>query len=515
MAIFVVLIIMILSTSSIGLSTQESHVPNDKPTVPSPEKQSDVLFVRDGTFVEHTPSIIQATNGTYFLAYESGNPSWHFTINLTWSPDGATWFDVGAIVGTGGSYGNRHPSLIQRQDGDLQLAYLTDRAGTFQLYTSISTDGTSWTEYGPLGVSGPAINPFIIQEENGDFAMSYQRYGSAFDGSYFATSTDGISWTTAGSRVSTRSLPRLMRASGGGAYLMTFQGGSSGDFEIRYKTSEDGLGWSSEQTLTNTGNSHDSFPFELKNGTFMVYFCTSLGGGGYELYRKWSPDMSAWSTDELIDVGNFRFDTEPHAFQQSSNQTTLLAWGYESSGPVGGYEDVDVALIWIEDLISYDIALTQGWNLVSFPVEVEDETLAYVLDPITGQWDNVQTYDAAGWHSTITSRPSALNDVAVLNNTVGFWIDCTVVQTVLAVQGYAPGISAIPLKAGWNLVGYPSFNERTIADALVGTGVDLPVEGYDGGSPYWITQLPNSYVMKPGEAYWIHVPSDTVWIVDW
>jgi hypothetical protein len=478
-------------------------------------RTSDVFFARDGSFIEHTPSLIQASNGTFFLAYESGDPGWHFTINLTWSPDGAAWFDQGAIVSTGGSYGNRHPTLIQRQDGDLQVVYLTDRTGTFQLYTSISSDGMSWVEYSPLGVSGPAINPFMILEEGGSFAMSYQRYGSGQDGSYFATSADGITWSTTGSRVSTRALPRLMRASGGGDYLMTFQGGSSGDFEIRYKTSGDGLTWSPERTLTNTGNSHDSFPFELENGTFLVYFCTSLGGAGYDLYRKWSPDMFSWSSDELIDVGNVRFDTEPHAFQLQSNQTTLLSWGYESSGPVGGYEDVDIALIWMEDLINYDITLSQGWNLVSFPVEVEDESLAEVLSTIDGQWENLQIYDPTGWHSTVPSRPSTLNDVFLLNKTVGFWIDCDVSQALLSVQGYAPGITAIPLKAGWNLVGYPSFVERTIADALAGTGYDSPVEGFDGGAPYRTTQLPNSYNMKSGEAYWIHIPADTTWILDW
>lgn len=491
-------------------------VPNDQSIYP---RMSGVLFARDGGFVEHTPSVIQASNGTFFLAYESGTPTWHFTINITWSPDGATWHDCGAIISTGGSYGNRHPTLIQRQDSDLQVVYLTDRSGSFQLYTSISSDGLSWTEYGPLGVSGPAINPFIIQEDNGNYAMSYQRYGTPLglnDGCWFAMSNDGISWTTTGSRVSNRALPRLMRASGGGPYVMTYQGGTTGvDFDIRYRTSNDGTSWSGETRLTFSGNSHDSFPFELENGTFMVHYCTSLGGAGYDLYRKWSPDLFSWSSDQIIDVGNVRFDTEPHACQVRSNQTTLLAWGYESSGAVGAYEDVDIALIWIEDVIGYEVPLSEGWNLVSFPIEVLNESLEEVFGTIGGQWDNVQTYDSEGWHSTMPARPGQLNDIYTLNNTAGFWIDCTASDAFMMVWGYTPGTTAIPLKAGWNLVGYPSFTEKSITDALAGTGYDRPVEGFDGGNPYRITQLPDSYMMKPGEAYWVHVPADTVWIVDW
>ena len=46
-------------------------------------------------------------------------------------------------------------------------------------------------------------------------------------------------------------------------------------------------------------------------------------------------------------------------------------------------------------------------------------------------------------------------------------------------------------------------------------GYDRPVEGYNVSHPYRISPLSDTYMMKPGEAYWIHVPADTVWVVDW
>ena len=86
---------------------------------------------------------------------------------------------------------------------------------------------------------------------------------------------------------------------------------------------------------------------------------------------------------------------------------------------------------------------------------------------------------------------------------------------MLTVNGTRPSSTSIPLYAGWNLVGYPSLVEKSISEALVGTGYDKPVEGYNASAPYRISQLADTYLMKPGEGYWIHVPADTAWIVNW
>ena len=74
--------------------------------------------------------------------------------------------------------------------------------------------------------------------------------------------------------------------------------------------------------------------------------------------------------------------------------------------------------------------------------------------------------------------------------------------------------TSIPLYAGWNLVGYPSLTNETVANALWGTGADR-VEVFDSGEPYRIKEVGPTYLMKPGEGYWVHVPADTVWVVDW
>ncbi len=491
-----------------------------------PQDISSVYFAKTGPELEHTPSIIQAENGTFFMAYEKGDAAtWYFTINILWSPDGIDWYGDNIIADSGsGGYGNRHPTLIQRHDGDLQVVYLSDRAGAysdFEIYTSISPDGETWTEHGPLAVDGPAINPFIIKCDDGTYAVSYQRYGaspSSRNGAYFASSADGLSWTS-GTQVSTYALPRLMKAQGGD-YLMTYQGGTTGvDFEIRYKTSSDGAAWSGETILTATGNSHDSFPMQLANGSYMIFFASSIGGGGYDLYRKWSPDMAVWSDDEYLETNNFRFDTEPHPCQVAGNQSFLLSWGYESSGTVGGYEDVDLALMWIEDFTysQAQVSLESGWNLVSLPIEPADKSVSSVLLSIAGKYNTARAYDpldsADHWKMYRPSGPAAFNDLGEIDRTMGLWIDATEPCT-LTVTGTPREFTNITLRAGWNLVGYPSTVDRTAEASLAGTGADMVAE-FQSMSPYIsdTTDL-GTITMTQGGGYWVHVPADTIWSID-
>jgi len=91
----------------------------------------------------------------------------------------------------------------------------------------------------------------------------------------------------------------------------------------------------------------------------------------------------------------------------------------------------------------------------------------------------------------------------------------TIENTLLTVTGTVPISTDIPLYAGWNLVSYPTLNAtKTISMALFGTGADH-VEVFDPAEPYLIKEVGPTYVMKPGEGYWVNVPANTVWTVNW
>ncbi|MCK4758219.1 MAG: Ig-like domain-containing protein, partial [Thermoplasmata archaeon] len=168
---------------------------------------------------------------------------------------------------------------------------------------------------------------------------------------------------------------------------------------------------------------------------------------------------------------------------------------------------------------SFDISLASGWNFVSFPLVQTNTSILAVLSSIDGLWDLVQYYDATDasdhWKTYDINKPSVLNDLWNIDHTMGFWLHVTD-NTNLTVYGMPPENVSISLYAGWNMVGYPVQDDGnyTVADLKADTGATI-VEGFDPAEEYDTKVLDDSYVLKKGEAYWVFVPADTTWTVDW
>lgn len=170
-------------------------------------------------------------------------------------------------------------------------------------------------------------------------------------------------------------------------------------------------------------------------------------------------------------------------------------------------------------LTTYEISLREGWNLISVPLVQVNTSLHEVLKDIDGKWDYIRFYDASDdtdhWKSYATFKPGNLNDLHTLDRTMAFWINITEPDVLLTVRGHKPTSTNILLYAGWNLVGFPTLDESmTVGDALWGTGAD-GVEVFYSLAQYWIKEVGSTHIMKPGEGYWVHVPADTNWVVDW
>ncbi len=166
----------------------------------------------------------------------------------------------------------------------------------------------------------------------------------------------------------------------------------------------------------------------------------------------------------------------------------------------------------VSSVPSFGIEIHAGWNLISLPLVQSNTSILAVLDSIDGQWDVIKYYDASDasdpWKTYRVGSPT--NDLWNLDHTMSFWLHTTQ-NTTLTVYGQPPADTNILLRAGWNLVGYPTLNDTvTIVDALAGTGYTR-VEGFNASTPYLIEVLEDNYIMKPGEGYWVYVPADTIW----
>jgi len=178
----------------------------------------------------------------------------------------------------------------------------------------------------------------------------------------------------------------------------------------------------------------------------------------------------------------------------------------------------DMASITITiDAPSYQIDLEAGWNLISLPLEQGDTSVSEVLSSIAGKYDSVKYYDALNfsdpWKSNVPSR--ALNDLMNIDHKMAFWLHI-ITPCTLSITGEYAASTSINLYAGWNLVGYPSMTNKMALEALAGTGADM-ITVFDVAQPYMVRDVTNlsSVTMQPGEGYWVKVPADTVWVVDW
>ncbi len=165
---------------------------------------------------------------------------------------------------------------------------------------------------------------------------------------------------------------------------------------------------------------------------------------------------------------------------------------------------------------SFNITLHNGWNLLSFPLVPVDNRVECLFSSISGNWDVVKCYDSNDpqdpWKTYRIG--SSMNDLARIDNTMGFWLHVTDSSSSLVIYGNVPVATDILLNAGWNLVGYPTLTfTETVANAFWGTGADR-VEVFDFAEPSLIKEVGPTYFMTPGEGYWVHVPANAIWTVE-
>jgi hypothetical protein len=97
---------------------------------------------------------------------------------------------------------------------------------------------------------------------------------------------------------------------------------------------------------------------------------------------------------------------------------------------------------------------------------------------------------------------------------MGIWVNVTQ-DSNLTVAGVVPTSTTIDLQAGWNLVGFPSFDDNfTVAELKAAVAVER-IEGFDGlAPPYFLRAMVDSDLMQDGFGYWIRIESPAVWTVE-
>jgi hypothetical protein len=154
--------------------------------------------------------------------------------------------------------------------------------------------------------------------------------------------------------------------------------------------------------------------------------------------------------------------------------------------------------------------LSKGPNLISIPLVQSNESIERVLQTV--QFDKAWTYNTSDsrwiWHMSSKSYKGRLNSI---DHTMGVWVNVVDASNFI-VAGVVPDYTVTNLYKGWNLVGYPSFNEDyTVADLEMAVTAER-VEGFNSSAPpYFLKLMIGTDRLVVGYGYWIWVESETLW----
>ncbi len=167
------------------------------------------------------------------------------------------------------------------------------------------------------------------------------------------------------------------------------------------------------------------------------------------------------------------------------------------------------------------IPLVPGWNLISFPYMVSDTQIEKVLGSISERYQEVLAYDpleeTQKWRHCSSVKTQDLNQLSDLDNSMGFWIkiaDSGVAD--LIISGDSPvGSKDMDLKAGWNIVGYPSTTSRlrdnALNNLLYGSDIQI-IQWYDAATGTYRT-LGSGDSMVATRGYMVYANQDCTWTV--
>jgi len=145
--------------------------------------------------------------------------------------------------------------------------------------------------------------------------------------------------------------------------------------------------------------------------------------------------------------------------------------------------------------VEFTINLLTGWNLISFPINLTNKLVKDVFRNIN--FESIFSYGS--WLYYFNESEHNFN---IINESKGYWVN-SLGDQILTIEGTEFESPEIPLKEGWNLVGYPYLEEKDVSDLFENKGI----YSYNGD---WSSYIPNRTfnsltTMKPGSGYLVNV----------
>jgi hypothetical protein len=229
---------------------------------------------------ESTPSLIQDSNGTYWIAFARFVTGLSYEIFITNSTNGVSWSIPIQLASN--SADDFLPSLSQDANGTYWIAFRSKRSGDYDIWVTNSTDGFNWESPTQLTadsyIDNTATNSIFFQD--GLYWLSYSSDKAGNYDIYIMNSTNGVNWNASiqiTNNSSDESGPSFRKYLG--KYYLAFSLNNSGNWDLYIMDSTNGLNYTTPIQLT-TNTSTDSLPSiirDTKKNYYLVWRSTRSG----------------------------------------------------------------------------------------------------------------------------------------------------------------------------------------------------------------------------------------------
>jgi hypothetical protein len=185
----------------------------------------------------------------------------------------------------------------------------------------------------------------------------------------------------------------------------------------------------------------------------------------------------------------------------------------DTSDNIGDSETRNVTKI---DTEGTDLNLSEGWNLISIPLEMDNNSINAVF-PDANDGDELYVYDN-GWISATyySNLPGWYGDLETVEPDKGYWYSATTTYTA-TIKGTEAGTRTVSIAEGWNLIGYTRLSAANLSVLLMNVTNEDELYTYNEGwiSATYYSNLPGWYgdisEMKPGKGYWYSANAPFIW----
>jgi hypothetical protein len=520
-----------------------------------------------GTTQQGRPDIAIDSNNVIHIVWEDRRRIDDFDIYYTNSTDGGITFNVNRKINDVDTE-SRDPAIAIDENDNIHIVWCdyrntgitstdiyysnsTDGGNNFSINKRVSDDISENYQFWPDIAAGGDIIGIVWEDQREDSI-------------YFANSSDEGNTFSSNKRVNymtgSNNWDATIAINKNGYICIAWEGMNN---DIYFVNSTDGgFTFSQDQRVNNDlGVNFQRLPsLAIRNETVYISWQDDRNGN-YDIYfsrSNWNPSMAIpisppigskltfnrpnMQVDTALDQDNdtiyynFTISDQPDAESGTvyySGWITSTSWKppplsdgkwYWHTYTYDGFNITSPNWVWnftIDTSQSYNIQLSEGWNLISIPFIQTDTGLGSVLSSINGSYDAVQIYNANDssdpWKHNHILKPSQMNDLWNIDHKMGIWVHITEPGGVLLqCSGIIPSENqSISLKTGWNLVGYPSLTNKTRTLALNNLTFDTEIDSiwtYNASSQLW-DQIDEFDFFEKGKGYWIHAETDCIWEV--